>query len=61
VRRLDRRGSRWDRYVIGIVMLGMAVVALSAGGTALTVFVVTALFVIAWNRSRRRQQRRSRQ
>ena len=61
MRRLDRRGSRWDRYVIGIVMLGMAVVALSAGGTALTVFVVTALFVIAWNRSRRRQQRRSRQ
>ena len=60
VRRLDRRGSRWDRYVIGIVILGMAVVALSAGGAALTVFVVTALFVIAWNRSRRRQQRRSR-
>ena len=60
VRRLDRRGSPWDRYVIGIVILGMAVVALSAGGAALTVFVVTALFVIAWNRSRRRQQRRSR-
>jgi hypothetical protein len=52
VRRLDRRGSRRDHYVAGILILGMAVAALSAGGAALIVFVLTALLVIAWRRTR---------
>jgi len=56
VRRLDRRGSRRDRYVAGILVLGLAVVALSAGGTALIVFVVVALLMIGWRRARPRQR-----
>lgn len=56
VRRLDRRGSRRDRYVAGILILGLAVVALSAGGTALIVFVVAAALVIGWRRTRLRQR-----
>ena len=52
VRRLDRRGSHRERYVMGILILGLAVAALSAGGTTLTVFVLTALVVIAWRRMR---------
>ena len=56
VRRLDRRGSRRDRYVAGILVLGLAVVALSAGGTALIVFVVVALLMIGWRRTRPRQR-----
>ena len=56
VRRLDRRGSRRDRYVAGILILGMAVAALSAGGATLIVFVLTALLVIAWRRTRPRRR-----
>jgi hypothetical protein len=56
VRRLDRRGSQRDRYVAGILILGMAVVALSAGGAAATVLVLTALAVIGWRRMRPRQR-----
>lgn len=56
VRKLDRRGSRRDRYVAGILILGLAVVALSAGGSALIIFVVTALLVIGWRRARPRQR-----
>ncbi|HTQ93581.1 MAG TPA: hypothetical protein VMK84_29220 [Streptosporangiaceae bacterium] len=52
VRRLDRRGYLRDRYIAGILILGLAVVALSAGGTALIVFVVAALVVIGWHRVR---------
>ncbi len=52
VRRLDRRGSRRDRYIAGILILGLAVAALSAGGAALIVFVLAALFVIGWRRMR---------
>jgi hypothetical protein len=52
VRRLDRRGSRRERYVVGILILGLAVAALSAGGTTLIVFVLAALVVIAWRRVR---------
>ena len=56
VRRLDRRGSRRDRYVMGILILGLAVAALSAGGTVLIVFVLTALVAIAWRRTRPRRR-----
>jgi len=56
VRRLDRRGSRRERYVAGILILGLAVAALSAGGTTLTVFALTALIVIAWRRTRPRRR-----
>jgi hypothetical protein len=56
VRRLDRRGSRRDRYVMGILILGLAVAALSAGGTVLIVFVLTALVAIAWRRARPRRR-----
>jgi hypothetical protein len=56
VRRLDRRGSQRDRYVAGILILGMAVVAFSVGGAALIVFVLTALVVIGWRRTRIRQR-----
>jgi hypothetical protein len=56
VRRLDRRGSQRDRYVAGILILGMAMVALSAGGAAVTVLVLTALAVIGWRRMRPRQR-----
>jgi hypothetical protein len=52
VRRLDRRSSRRDRYVMGILILGLAVAALSAGGTVLIVFVLTALVAIVWRRTR---------
>jgi hypothetical protein len=54
-RRMDRRGARSDRYVAGILLLGLAVVALSAGGKTLAVFVLTALIVIAWRRTRPRR------
>ena len=36
----------------GILIFGMAVVAVSVGGLALAVFVAAALFVIAWHRTR---------
>src|SRR5262245_23208490 len=48
VRRLDRRGSGRERYIVLILILGLAVAALSAGGTTLIVFLLTALVVIAW-------------
>ena len=56
VRRLDRRGSRSDSYIMGILILGLAVAALSAGGTVLIVFVLTALVAIAWRRARPRRR-----
>ena len=56
VRRLDRRGSRRDSYIMGILILGLAVAALSAGGTVLIVFVLTALVAIAWRRARPRRR-----
>lgn len=56
VRRLDRRGSRIDRYAAGIVILGAAVLALSVGGTALIVFVLASLLVIGWRRTRPRRR-----
>ena len=57
VRRLDRRGSHRERYIIFILILGLAVAALSAGGTTLTVFMLTALVVIVWRRMRPRRSR----
>jgi hypothetical protein len=52
VRRLDRRGSKLDRYVGAILIVGLAVAALSVVSTknALKVFVVTPLFLIGWRR-----------
>ena len=55
VQRLDRRGP-WERYIMGILLLGIAVVVLSAGGSALVVLMVAALFLIAWRGLRPRRR-----
>ena len=56
VRRLDRRGSQRDRYIAGILVLGMAVAALSAGGTVVMLLLLTILLVIGWRHARPRRR-----
>jgi len=57
VRRLDRpRGSGGERFVIGILILGAAVIAVSAGGTVVIVLAVAALLMFAWHRTRPRRR-----